>query len=564
MRLQSGGKSQGLPVLGNSWLIVAVFALAVALAGVWTLPPLDRDEARFAQATVQMLESDDFISIRFQEDERNKKPAGIHWFQAASVSVLSDVKSREIWAYRLPSVLGGLLAAVFTYFAAAKLYDRQTGLVAGLLLAAAPVVAAETTIAKTDAMLLALICLTQLGFIQVLARIQEGRSGGWRWPALFWITQGLAILVKGPIGPMVSLLTGIGLAARRPRFSWITHMRPISGFLLLALIVFPWAVAIGIETEGRFFIEALGGDMFGKLREAQESHGAPPGYHAGLVWVLFWPAAALILPGLLELWRARATWQALFLFSWLIPAWFVFELSATKLPHYTLPLYPALAIIAARAVITPPENRSALLQKTGAVVYGLVGIGAAALVLALPLLYANELPGLLIFGGAGATAIASGFIAVWFWRGRRLRGALAAALLAGLYVWLLMGVSMPSLSKLSISQQLSEVLESAERHPIRDNVTPVALAGYNEPSAVFLLGSETRLTSGEAAAYYLLAGNVSAAIIERRHAEAFQMRLDEQQDKVRALAVIDGLNYSNGNTVSLTVYVRTENQAQER
>lgn len=564
MRLQSGGKSQGLPILGGSWLIVAIFALAVALAGVWTLPPLDRDEARFAQATVQMLESGDFISIRFQEDERNKKPVGIHWLQAASVSTLSDIKSREIWAYRLPSILGGILAAMFTYLAAAKLYDRQTGLIAGLLLAAAPIMAAETTIAKTDAMLLALICLAQLGFIHVLARMQGGRSEGWRWPALFWIAQGLAILVKGPIGPMVALMTGIGLAARRPRFSWITHMRPISGFLLLALIVSPWAVAIGVETEGRFFIEALGGDMFGKLGQAQESHGAPPGYHAGLVWVLFWPAAALILPGLLELWRSRTTWQALFLFAWLVPAWFVFELSATKLPHYTLPLYPALAIIAARAVTALPENRSTLLQKAGAVIYGLVGFGAATLVLTLPFLYANELPGFLIFAGAGATAAASTFIAILFWRGRRLRGAIAAALLAGLYVWLLMGASMPSLTKLSVSQQLSETLESADRHPVRDGVHPVALAGYNEPSAVFLLGSETRLTSGEAAAHYLLAGDISAAIIERRHAEAFQMRLDEQQDKVRTLAVIDGLNYSNGNMVSLTIYVRTESPAQER
>lgn len=133
----------------KEWLIVAVFALTVSLAGVWSLPPLDRDEARFAQATAQMLESGDFITIRFQDDERNKKPAGVHWLQAASVTTFSTVEARAIWAYRLPSVIGGVLAALLTYFAAARLYNRETGLYAGLLLAAAPVLTAESTIAKT-------------------------------------------------------------------------------------------------------------------------------------------------------------------------------------------------------------------------------------------------------------------------------------------------------------------------------------------------------------------------------------------------------------------------------
>ncbi|MEZ5929710.1 MAG: hypothetical protein R3C55_14675 [Parvularculaceae bacterium] len=72
-----------------------------------------------------MLESGDFITIRFQEAERNKKPAGIYWLQAASVSAFSSVEAREIWAYRLPSVLGAILAAMFTYLAGARLFDRR-------------------------------------------------------------------------------------------------------------------------------------------------------------------------------------------------------------------------------------------------------------------------------------------------------------------------------------------------------------------------------------------------------------------------------------------------------
>ena len=559
--------------------IVAIFAAFVALAGVWTLPPLDRDEARFAQATVQMMESGDFVSIRFQDDERNKKPAGIHWLQAASVSAFSEPAAREIWAYRLPSVVGGVLAAVFTCLIASRLYDRRTGLFAGLLLAAAPLVAAESTIAKTDAMLLALICLAQLAFVHILAphgkepkmemtrAPRSGRtwpalfSSALYWPALFWIAQGAAILVKGPIGPMVSLLTGAGLAARKPRFSWIARMRPVSGILLLMLIAAPWALAIGLATEGRFFTEAVGGDMLAKVGAAQELHGAPPGYHAGLVPVLFWPAAALILPGLLEMWRARATWSALFVFAWLVPAWAVFEVSATKLPHYVLPLYPALAVIAARAVTAPPGGRSLLLQKTGAAVYGLVGLGAAGLLVFLPGFYKFGPAGPLAYAGAALTAVAALAIARLFWRGRRAKAALAAALLAGLYAWLLMGAIMPGLSRLAVSPQISQTLEEAGRHPLhppasQQAAAPLALVGYNEPSAVFLLGTATRLASAAGAARALRAGEVSAAIVERRHLDAFHDRLGQDREAVSALAVIDGLNYSNGDTVSLTIYVR--------
>ncbi|MAC39001.1 MAG: 4-amino-4-deoxy-L-arabinose transferase, partial [Oceanicaulis sp.] len=90
--------------------IIAAIAAAAALAGIFTLPPLDRDESRFAQATAQMLESGNLVEINFQDEERNKKPVGIHWLQAASVAALSSAEAREIWAYRIPSMFGAMLA----------------------------------------------------------------------------------------------------------------------------------------------------------------------------------------------------------------------------------------------------------------------------------------------------------------------------------------------------------------------------------------------------------------------------------------------------------------------
>ena len=96
-------------------LFIALLALLASLAGVFTLPVLDRDEARFAQASAQMVESGDIVDIRFQDQPRHKKPIGIYWLQSLTVAVTTGPEAREIWTYRLPSVLGAALAAELGY-----------------------------------------------------------------------------------------------------------------------------------------------------------------------------------------------------------------------------------------------------------------------------------------------------------------------------------------------------------------------------------------------------------------------------------------------------------------
>ena len=535
--------------------IVAIFATLVPFSGLWSLPPLDRDESRFAQASTQMLETGDYINIRFQDRERNKKPAAIYWMQAASVSALSDVEDRAIWAYRIPSLIGIVLAAIFTFLAASKLYDPRTGLLAGFLLAAAPVVAAEATIAKTDGVLLAFICLAQLAFIHVYSAVREGKNLHAKWPLLFWTAHGLAILVKGPIGPLVSLLTGAGLMFGRPRFRWIWALRPITGVLILIAMIGPWAYAIWNATEGRFFTEAIGGDMIGKVNSIQESHAGPPGYHLTLLWLLFWPAAALLIAGLTHIWRDRAQWQARFLLSWIVPSWIVFEVAATKLPHYVMPLYPALAIVAAHAA-TKDGLQVTGARKIGAVLYGAIGLVAAGLVAALPIIFSAKPMTILCFAAAALIASASILIALLFWRGRAVEGGFSAAILSALYAWTVMTGVLPGLSTLAISPRISTALELQERHPLKNDLAPVALAGYAEPSAVFLLGTPTILTNGADAGRRLANGDVSAAVVEDRQRDAFLDVIMSAGVKIRPISDISGLNYSNGDDVRLIIYVR--------
>src|ERR1700693_2802247 len=124
------------------YALLVGLCLVLYLPGISAIPPLDRDEARFAQAPRQMLETGDFLQIRFQDEARNKKPAGIYWLQALSVSAFSKPEATAIWPYRLPSLLGGMAAVLLTLALGSALFGeasepRRTAAIAAVLLASA-------------------------------------------------------------------------------------------------------------------------------------------------------------------------------------------------------------------------------------------------------------------------------------------------------------------------------------------------------------------------------------------------------------------------------------------
>ena len=116
-------------------------------------------------------------------------------------------------------------------------------------------------------------------------------------------------------------------------------------------IVAPWLILITIKTQGAFFAESVGHDMMAKVAGGQESKGFPPGYYTLLFPVTFWPWSLLALPAIPWVWNNRRDPAVLFCLAWIIPAWLVFEAVPTKLFHYVLPVYAALALLTARAVL---------------------------------------------------------------------------------------------------------------------------------------------------------------------------------------------------------------------
>lgn len=536
--------------------LVALLVSLIGLTGAFSLPPLDRDEARFAQAAAQMLESGDFVVIRFQEDERNKKPAGAYWLQAASVAVFSDATEREIWAHRLPSILGAALAAIFTYTAIARLLGPAAGFIAAALLAAAPVFAAEAAIAKTDALLLACIAGAMAAMAHLFARAREGKQARRATAIAFWIAIGAGILIKGPIILIVAAPAAVFITMRFPEARPLRSLRPWTGLLILLLMIGPWAYAIGAATEGRFFTEAVGADMLAKVGAAQESHGGPPGYYLALAPILAWPLIALAPAGIVAAIAARRDFGVWFLLSWLLPGWLIFELTATKLPHYVLPMIPALAGLCAFAAFRA-ESAPAWLWRAGAALYAVIGLALAAAAVLLPAHFGAPLTAPL--AAAALIGALTALAALRFWRAQALLGASIAIPAAATLALSLLGGVLPSLAPLAIAPRLSIALDEAGLHALRDGAAPTALAGFYEPSAVFLLGTMTKLGTGAEAADALI-DTGGAAIVEARERGSFDMRLHARGARAEQVAEIAGFNYSKGDAVLLTIFRKAESE----
>lgn len=516
------------------------------LPGLATIPPTDRDEARFMQATRQMIETGDYVNIRFQDEPRNKKPAGIHWLQTAAVALAGQGPATP-WPYRLPSVLAAWVAVMGTCYLGARLFDRATGAVAGLVLATSFMVVIEAHIAKTDATLLA-ATVAALGALGVLYTGKDAPRPSLAAALVFWVALAAGALVKGPVSCVVALaaVAALWIADRDAR--WLARTRPLLGLPLALVLVLPWFLASSGSADGNnFLVEAVRGDLIPKLVGGQESHGAPPGTHLVAGLVTAWPWSLLFPFALVFAWRQRACPAVRFCLAWLGAAWLLFEIVPTKLPHYTLPAFPAFALLAAhglRADALPALMRTvagrlyrglwitATLAVAGGVIYAAATYGAAARAPAL--------------GAALALAVGAA-AAVLDWR--KDRAALTAAAGAVAFAVLLSAGVVPRLSALAVSPRLAAALAPHRA----DAAGPVFLAGYSEPSAVFLIGTDTVLTTTASVTAHVLAHPGAVGVVESEHVARIARAAADAGAALRTLGEVSGYNYSKGDPVHLSI-----------
>ena len=533
-------------------LALVLVSLIAFLPGLFQIPPVDRDEAYFAQATKQMIETGDYVDIRYQDDVRYRKPVGIYWLQAAVVNTadaLGFPKARTtIWLYRLPSLIGAIGAVLATYWCALAFVSRRGAVLAALMMMSSAIVGVEARLAKTDAVLL----FTVVTAMAVMARVYLAPRRGDPQPglgqlAVFWTALALGILIKGPLILMVVGLAAVTLVIIDRSARWLLALRPLPGLLWLLLLVLPWFIAIYARVGSQFLIGSVGEDMLAKVASPQETHGAPPGLYLILFFVTFFPASILAGLAAPAVWAVRREAAARFLLAWLVPSWIVFEAIITKLPHYVLPLYPAIAILTAGAVESRVLSHRPWLVR-GVMWWFLVPVIVSIIAIIAAVVIERDLA--LLTWPFFAGAVVCGLFAWQLYNEegaeraftRAVEGAVLMAI--GIYA-----IVVPSLEPVFPSVALAEVLREA---PCSSPVA--ASAGYEEPSLVFLAGTKTRFTDAAGAADFLLAGSCRFAFVEGRQQRAFALRAEAIGLRYDRGPLVDGYDISTGKPVSIAVF----------
>ncbi|KAF0178814.1 MAG: glycosyltransferase family 39 protein [Hyphomonadaceae bacterium] len=497
-----------------------------------------------------MLESGDFFRIRLQDEPRYKKPIGAYWLQAASVATFSDVEKREIWAWRLPSMLGAVIATLATFWGGIVLVGRRAAFIGAALLATSVLLSTEGMIAKTDAMLCAMTALA----MAALARIFM-RKGGARAAIVFWAALACGVLLKGPIAPMVAGLAIIALLAwTRDARRLASLVSPI-GATVAALILTPWLYAISRESGGG--LADMARDIAPKLGGGGEHGSRPPGLHLLLLPILIFPASLGLAPAFS---LAKSTFAAprndpvhdgvRFLLAWLAPTWLVFEIATTKLAHYPLPVYPAIALLAGAGLARCFAEDGARRRLHMLVPFALGGAGLAAVLVFAATWSVTGSDDLV--ARAQPTAMACGVVlllALGLIAMAKKPAALVGAVIAAALALLFIGreIVAPHAEHVLVSRAASRALEAAGLHA---DTTPLLVVGYREPSLVFAEGTETRLLQGFEAGDTAAEGQT--VLVEGRERALFEIALLARK---RAFAPVgppvSGQNYSNGDDVTL-------------
>lgn len=560
----------------QNYLLLTLLCLALYLPGIFSVPIIDRDSPHFAQASKQMLETGDYLHVNFQDKPRHLKPPGIYWLQAASVKLFSPVETKKPWPYRLPSVLGGLFAVLLTFAFARTIIEEKTALLGASLLASSILLIIESHLAITDAVLLATMVAMQgaLCKIYIYARQNSqviNRENGthktiskpcstqpWLMPFIFWFAMSLGILVKG-LTPVIAGLTILGLWIADQDISWFKYAKPGWGILFLILFSLAWIVPLSVASGSNFLFDMIRQDLLPKVMGGQQSHGMPPGYFLVIFTFMFWPASLFCWHANVWGWRQRKHAVERFLFAWIFPTWITYELIPTKLPEYLLPVYPAIALLMAIAIMqvknNPLKGLPLWLNRLQYGIWTLIAIGLASAFLLIPYYLQGHFVAAGIYASMAILIVT--LVVLLLISKSRIQQAAAACVIGALFIFpVVFGSLLPKMTNLWVSQKIAKTLYQYAPHQISEK-KPLLAIGYDEPSLVFALGTHNVLfTHANDAIKRLNAHSSEVVAVEQPWLHRFQEAALQNGLPLTLLKTIHGYDFSNGKWVTIALLKR--------
>ena len=324
---------------------ILLLSLILLLAGNWIFPLTDRDETRFAEASREMLQRGDYVVPWFNGLWRFDKPILIYWFQSASYRLFGD----NAFAARLPSVLFTTATALLLVRWGRKIADARTAFLAGAMFIAGLHVALIGRVATADMAMIFFFTLAVWSGWELTRPENPSRKTWW---VVFYVALALGFLAKGPVPwlPLGGIL--LGRILRKDSFR-LPAGETILGLCVTVALVALWGIPALEQTHGQFWAVGMGEHVFHRSVGVLDSHGG-----AGMLafiatlplyfltfFVSFFPWSMRVPTTLRRWWPERNRddlgWyllmQALIVFV-------VFSLVRTKLPHYTVPAFPCIAL----------------------------------------------------------------------------------------------------------------------------------------------------------------------------------------------------------------------------
>ncbi len=540
----------------TSWTVAILIALVVMCVYLFmgTRTTLwDRDEPRFARATVEMVESGNYLVPTFNGYLWSDKPILFYWLMSLPIRLFGPTE----FACRFFAAVGTALTCLLTFFIGQRLLGVKAGLWAMVILASTLMILVLGTAATTDAVLLPFIVGVLAVFVHVI-----GSGMHISHIILMGIALGFGMLAKGPIGllpiPVIAATLWLG---RRAGLGVGRHLWQIGAASVIgALIFMVWAIPANSATQGEFLRIFIGHHVLTRAIRPLEHHGGNlllylPYYLPVIIigffpWTLHLPGAfSAVVAG-----RVGGQYCRALLIGWVVPIFIIMTLAATKLPNYILFIWPALALAVAGTIVAAQRNmltaRDRIWLRRGVWFFGpLVIAGALGLIIGPWFL---EIPGLRWSGlASGIVLSVMAVIAIRQQRADRPQAS-AKVLLVGMLVFhipFLFGV-LPAVERVKISPPIARAIKAKTAKE-----TPIATYGYAEPTLNFYIGRQIEpLGSEEAVITWARQPKPGVLIIPKGVLDGIQQRhgslaLDEVASK-------KGFNYSKGTILEVLALIR--------
>ncbi len=370
-----------LPLFRSPYFYLTIFFVLLVLAtnldgtGIYSA-----HEARNGFIARNMLRSGNFLDMQVPFGDVYEKPILTYWLTAVSGTIFGlagdPAGSMVELAVRLPQLIVALLTVFGAALLGGRIYGRDTGLLAAAVLAGAVLFNTQARIARTD-MMLAFCCTWSMVFLY-FGYLQE-RKVNWRIYG-FYLAMAAGMMFKGPVIVILSGLVVLAMMIYDRDWKMPFKLRPFTGALVFLLFGCSWYVFESIRTDGEFFREFILAQNVNRFTGSSDFRGGEwmhPLYYFQYLLVGFLPWSIFALIGLIVKWKPIVKRQlrpeTIFLLAWFLTGFVFFSFSALKRSAYLLPLYPAVAILTARAIILFCENGKAI-SKRWRIAWGVLAV----------------------------------------------------------------------------------------------------------------------------------------------------------------------------------------------